>query len=331
MIPIRIIRKLYDAPKAFFSVIAKSCRFLCMDLLNLRSHCKLILLNGIGKQPLTFFNPSAGRIVLYFMDRSLEFPPDFLIWDANRFVLWIIGEIPEMDQECENVVFTLEGGQVIGESGCIHLNLHSANEFRDRFRQTIVIPADIVHEAFSRRCFRPVGIEIVIFDCLHYGIRIVYRPYIFKCISVIPELHCFKVNAMPPAKIWNLIFRKSDKLPILPGFDHRVFPEIWYCWLGAILLDREDSRHIGSRDCFGRKCAVFEPFSEEIQISFLCGCILFCLTDHRIPLINDKNEFPAVLSASHKKVAYGIPFKRNKSFLHQILPDCFFDHSRNFS
>ena len=139
---------------------------------------------------------------------------------------------------------------------------------------------------------------------MHNRIGIVDRRTVPNCIAVIPLFHIGKVRPSLLAHPPNLVLRKAKVLRISSGIQQRILLEIRNSRLGAVFFYRKDAGHVGGRNCLGRKIIVFEPASKEIQVTFLCICIVFCLTDDGIPLIDyDKNA--CICRSNKRKKAFG--------------------------
>ena len=65
---------------------------------------------------------------------------------------------------------------------------------------------------------------------------------------------------------------KADIPAEFQRLDHGILVKIRDRRLGAVFLDRQDTRHIGSRDSLGREVVVLEPAPEEVEVLYRQSC-----------------------------------------------------------
>ena len=100
----------------------------------------------------------------------------------------------------------------------------------------------------------------------------------------------------------------------------------------SILLDRKNACHVGCSHRLWGEVFIFEPSPKQIQIGFLRYGIILCFPNHGIPLIYDEDKrLPALFfHAAEHKVIQRVSRFGHKVILDQILPECGFNHTRNF-
>ena len=296
MITVCVVGKFYSAPKGLLIIIMQSSSFFGMDFFYLCSNSLFAHMNRIVDQPIAFLQPDHCLRMIYLSDCFRKLKPDFFIWNMHGFLFRIICQITEMNQQCQYIILTLKGYEIICKPGGIHSDLYATDQLSNCFGKSLIIFADVFHQSRSSRCLCPVRIEIIIVQCFHHRIWIIHRSDSSESIAVIPLLHRFKAYTMFAAKNLYFLLCEAHILPIQPGLDDRKFFKIRYCRLCSIFLYRQNSCHVGCGEDPVRQTGVFKQSPQEFQVLFLHSGSVLRFPDGGIPLIDNHDELIACYS-----------------------------------
>ena len=98
----------------------------------------------------------------------------------------VIRKISQMNQERQNVVFSVEGRQVVRVIIRFHRKGRPRDQVRNIFWQSVHVHVDIFHQTVCGGGLRPVGGEAAVLNGLHHGVRIVHRFDFGEGIAVVP-------------------------------------------------------------------------------------------------------------------------------------------------
>ena len=68
----------------------------------------------------------------------------------------MIGQISEMNQQCQHVIFAFEALKIVLEAVRVHFDFFSGNQAGNQLLQPFEIHVDIGKQGFRRRCPLPV-------------------------------------------------------------------------------------------------------------------------------------------------------------------------------
>ena len=136
----------------------------------------------------------------------LKFGSYFLIWNLGEtghlpgiFVGvgdFFVGEVAEVDEEGQHVVFALEGFYVVLEGVGVDFDAFVGDEADDIVLEAVLVHVDVGHERFRGGGFLPVGAETFFCQGLHDGIRIVDGGAGTDGIAIVPGFHAFKISTV---------------------------------------------------------------------------------------------------------------------------------------
>ncbi len=100
----------------------------------------------------------------YLPDSLNKFQTDLFIGDIHFLRLFVIGQIAQMDQQCQHIVSVPESHQIICKAFRVNLRFHPADKFCHRPAQSVKIKVDVSHQTLRGRSLGPVRIKIIIAD-----------------------------------------------------------------------------------------------------------------------------------------------------------------------
>ena len=163
-------------------------------------------------------------------DRVDIFQGDLFIGDRDRLMETVIGQMAQMEQQGQDIIFRCKGGHVIMEGPRIDPYMFACQHLHNSIFQAVHVHLDVDLQRFIGLCLVPVCPEPMAQHSLYHGPGAVHRMTdlaIFRVrdqlIAVIPGFCLIKAHAIVPAEILHFLFRKSKICGKLPGVCHRVF------------------------------------------------------------------------------------------------------------
>ena len=89
-----------------------------------------------------------------------KFLSNFSVWDPYDTILFIIGQVSQMHQQCENIVRTIKCSHIILKLIWIYRNFFSCNHLYNLVTQPILIQVDVNFQCFVCLRLCPIVIEL---------------------------------------------------------------------------------------------------------------------------------------------------------------------------
>ncbi len=128
-----------------------------------------------------------------------------------------------MNEQVQNVVAALDGGQVIFKAQDVDVLSHAAQHVGDRREQAVEIELDVVLERFVGFGGGPVRIADAGFHGVDDGARVVDVADLFEVIAVIPASHFAKIQLSRLAERFDFFFCEADEFAELQRLCHGEF------------------------------------------------------------------------------------------------------------
>ena len=121
----------------------------------------------------------------------------------------MIPQIPQMNQQCQHIIFNSESYHIVGKNSCIYWYCFSCNHSQNIIPESFKIHININLQCLKSLCLIPIISQFSKAHATHNRLRAVYRFYFFKRITIIPVFDLINIHLILLAKCFYFFFCKT--------------------------------------------------------------------------------------------------------------------------